>query len=239
MITKIASVSAGDLLDVSTIGARAYNPLVFITSTSMFSPSQQIFIDSMTITSTITATTGRIEELFFSTGVSVRQIRWADGTVQTSSPPSINTANFIDTSASTQTKSGGVSLGGSIASSSSYLINGQIAFSSRPVMHVSGFNSTLGVGVTFFAFISDSAITMRRLTITIVVAGSGGGGDTFVVTDGITPISVTGAADAPAGSTFTNTGMINIPAGISLNARQTTGGASTPTVNLILEYVMQ
>lgn len=132
-----------------------------------------------------------------------------------------------------------VSIVGVLEISSRVTIGSQVAFSSVPVMHVGGFNSTLGSGATFFAFTPDSAIRLRRITVTIVVSGTGGTGDVWVCGDGVNQLTVTSAAGARAGSRATATGSASISAGTAVLGRLQSNAVTTPTANLICEYVMQ
>jgi len=122
----------------------------------------------------------------------------------------------------------------------SYKIDDEVAFSSVPIGHVSGFNSTLGAGTTFQAFIPDSAITLKRITVTVVSAGVGGTGDIFFCEDGSdNEISVTVAAAAAPGTVTTAVGSSNVAKDQTVNFRMESDAGTTPTVNVSCEYLMQ
>lgn len=125
-----------------------------------------------------------------------------------------------------------------------FSFNGVVAMSSAPIAHVSGFTFTLGINTTFQAFIPDSAITLQRITTTVVVAGIGGSGDEFFCDDGTNAISVTIPAAAVAGTITTVTGPVNVAQGATVNFRQQSAVAgdpasTTPVVNVTCEYSMQ
>lgn len=101
-----------------------------------------------------------------------------------------------------------------------------------------GFSHTLGAGTTFFAFIPDENITLIRITVTVVVAGVGGAGDTYRCQDGSGNfIDVTVAAAAPAGTVTSNTSGAPIASADTVNGLLFDSAASpTPVVNVICEY---
>ena len=121
----------------------------------------------------------------------------------------------------------------------SYSIAGETAFSSVPVHHAGGFNSTLGAGTTFYAFIPDSAIRLTRITVTVVVAGIGGSGDQFFCSDGTNALSVTVAAAALAGTVTSSQGAVLVAAGDTVNYRMESDAGITPTVNIDCQYEIQ
>lgn len=129
--------------------------------------------------------------------------------------------------------------GAAINTTGQYKVKDMVAFSSVPIMHAGGFNSTLGSGTTFFAFVPDSAVTLRRITATIVVAGIGGTGDTWFCSDGTNSISVTTGAEAAAGTVSTATGSAGVAAGVQVNGRLEATGGTSPAANVLCEYSMQ
>ena len=176
-------------------------------------------------------------------------IRWADGTVQISSPQAGGVGPQGPQGVQGSTGSNGDNFGSHIAtqsvnmagfavlnSSSIEMTGGIVAFSSRPIMHAGGFNSTLGTGTTFFSFTPDSAITLRRITATIVVAGNAGTGDIWICGDGVNRLSVTSSAGLAAGSRVTATGAAEVSAGSEISGRLESDAITTPTANLICEY---
>lgn len=129
---------------------------------------------------------------------------------------------------------------GSVKATGSFVVDGQVAFSSPPVMHASGFNSTLASGVTFYAFVPDSAITLRRVTATIVVAGTGGSGDSWTASTGaVSGLAATSAAAAAAGSVHSSAGSLSLTAGTTVYLRLQSAASPTPTANVSVEYVVQ
>ena len=109
---------------------------------------------------------------------------------------------------------------------------GTIAFS-----HAHGFNSTLGQNTTFSAFVPTRAITLRRVTATIVVAGIGGAGDRWYCGSDGAQISVITAAGAAAGTVQSSaTVTANIAAGTTVYMWLNSAAATTPTGNVSVEY---
>lgn len=108
-------------------------------------------------------------------------------------------------------------------------------------MTMGGFSSTLGLGTTFFATTPDSAIVLKRITVTVVIAGTGGAGDVYRCQDASGNfISVTSAAGAAAGTVTTATGSANIASGTRVNGLEYSSAAATPpTVNVLCEYFSQ
>lgn len=104
--------------------------------------------------------------------------------------------------------------------------------------HFSGFSSTLGLGTTFTAMVPDEAVTLKRITATVVVAGVGGAGDTYRCQNSAgTGLSVTVAAAAGAGTVTTATGTAEISSGQTVNGLLLTSAAVTsPVINLVCEY---
>ncbi len=123
---------------------------------------------------------------------------------------------------------------------SALLVNSEVAFSSVPVMHISAGNSTLGAGTTFYSTPSlDSAMTLRGVAVTVVVAGIGGSGDQFCCSDGTNETCVTSPAASVAGTTTEALGLVNVPKGNQIKMRMESDAGTTPTVNLSCAYSMQ
>jgi len=130
-------------------------------------------------------------------------------------------------------------------SSVAVLVNGLISASNLPpassssatFAHVSGFNSTLGTGSTFYEFIPSQNITLRRITALPVVISSGGAGDRWIASDGTTDFSVT----TPSG-TFTaasSNGSVNVSSGTPVFLRMESTALPTATAAVDLEFVAQ
>jgi len=120
-----------------------------------------------------------------------------------------------------------------------YTLGDEVLFSSAPIMHVSGYNSTLGTGSTYQFFIPDSDISLRRINVTVVIPGNQNKAVTYRCSDGTNELSVGGAANAPAGTTYTAVGNVNISEGAAVSFSFNTNSAKTPTVNQNCEYVVQ
>lgn len=135
--------------------------------------------------------------------------------------------------------------GGSInvnGTGAAYLISNLVAFSSVPVHFAGGaLTANLTSGVTFYAFTTPSAITLRTITTTIQVAGIGAVGDTIRCNDPAgTGIEVTSAAAAAAGTiTDSLTGAANIAANTRVSCHIESGNATKPNLSMTLGYVIR
>lgn len=127
---------------------------------------------------------------------------------------------------------------GSSATASGFFGNGSAMTGVVGYANAGGYSSTLGLGSTFFAFVSDENITLKRITATVVVPGAGGAGDTYRCQNSAgAGISVTVSAAAAAGSVTTATGTQAITSGSTVNGLLLTSSATTtPVVNVICEY---
>lgn len=111
--------------------------------------------------------------------------------------------------------------------------------SNRILMQVSAFNSTLGSGTTFFAFVPDESIVITKLTSTIIVPGIGGTGDSWICGSTTSAITLITAADLGAGVIVTTTSIATIPAKQSVYCRMESTASVTPTASIVLQYRMQ
>jgi len=130
---------------------------------------------------------------------------------------------------------------GNINLTGSLKLDDAVAFSSAPVATLAGYNSTLGAGTTFQAMVPDSAIKLLRMTATVVVAGTGGAGDTFYCGENANNISVTVSAEATAGTVTTSKAAtpISVAMGATVYQWMESGASPTPTVNVVCEYGYQ
>lgn len=123
-----------------------------------------------------------------------------------------------------------------------------LQLSSAPVSYVAkntslvagGYLPAIAAGVTFYAFTPDCAITLKRVTACITVAGTGGGGDTWRVgSTGVNMLSVVTSAAAGAGTNATATGSINIASGTKVNMWLNGTSNPRPAGNLAVQYQPQ
>lgn len=105
-------------------------------------------------------------------------------------------------------------------------------------MNFSGYNGTLGVGTTFYASVPSAAITLTKLSVTIVIDGEGGTtGTTWACGDGTNNLTVTTGPSAAPGDTVTATGSVSITAGTKVSGWiVSTDQTITPSANVICEY---
>ena len=116
-----------------------------------------------------------------------------------------------------------------------------VAMSSAPVAHVAGVAlANLASGTTIQAFTPDSAITLRRLTGTTVIAGIAGAGDILRCgTSDASNCQVTMDAAQAAGARDMAVCSIAIALGTEVACWLTSDAATKPAFNFALEYVMQ
>ena len=118
-------------------------------------------------------------------------------------------------------------------------ISNVVAFSSVPVFHAFGYNSTLGSGTVFSSFVPDSPIALRRITATIIVPSALGSGDRWFCGDGTNEISILSPNAAVAGTRFSSKDYKEINAGTTVYMRMASGAVTTPTANCQCEYTMR
>lgn len=113
--------------------------------------------------------------------------------------------------------------------------------SSTTYSHVSGaLTANLTAGVTFFSFVSDSAISMRRITTTIQVASVGAGNDVIYCNNAAgTGVSVTSAVGAAAGTSTTAVGSADIAYQGQVFCHYEGGATTKPNLSFALGYVHQ
>lgn len=104
-----------------------------------------------------------------------------------------------------------------------------------------GFSFTLGAGTTFQAYVPSQGIVLSTISVTVVVAGIGGAGDTYSCDDGAgNSLSVTVPAATAAGVTTSATGSATVPLGNTVSMSLATSSAvTTPVVNVLCEYLFQ
>lgn len=115
------------------------------------------------------------------------------------------------------------------------------SLSSAPIAHVGGgIFISLTAGTTFAAFVPDSAITLRRMTITIIQASVGGGGDTVKCNDSTgNGISATSSNAATAGTVTSTAGTASIAVGATVSCHVESTAVTKPFLIFLMEYVMQ
>lgn len=151
----------------------------------------------------------------------------------------INPGTLLHMSSGTLTVDG---TGAAINTTGSYKINNVVVFSSTPVSFASGSTlaAALASGTTFFGFTPDSAITLRRISATVAVAGTGGSGDVVRCNDASNNgLSVTSASGATAGTVTEASGTANIAVQTRVNCHLDSGAATRPIMNVLLEFVTQ
>lgn len=116
-----------------------------------------------------------------------------------------------------------------------------VSFSSSPVIFTGGGSfAALSSGTTFASFIPDSAITLRRICMTIAVAGVAGSGDsTYCNNSAGNGISVTSSAAAVAGTTTCSVGKANISYQGQVYCHLESGASTKPLFTFLMEHVMQ
>ncbi len=119
---------------------------------------------------------------------------------------------------------------------------GGIAISSTPVMTVCGplILGTLATGATFLSFVPDSAITLIRLTTTIVGVGIIGGGDAVKCNNAAgSGLTATSSAGAAVGTVTNATGSVAIAYQGTVSCHIDTTATTRPILNACLSYIFQ
>lgn len=109
------------------------------------------------------------------------------------------------------------------------------------VMQVGASNliAALASGTSFFTMTPGKSITLKRISVVVIVAGVAGNGDIWKCGTVSNVLSLTTSAGSVAGTQSTTTGSINVPAGTLTAGWIDTDAVTRPIGNLNCEYEMQ
>lgn len=179
--------------------------------------------------------------------INAQVVRQAGSIANVSNPigtlPIANGGTGATTAATARTSLSAAGSGANTDITSLNLGGTSIAFSSSPVMFMSGYSvvGTLASGATFYITpMILGAITLRAITTDIIVAGVVGGGDAVRCNDAAgNGLTATSGAGAVAGTITNVVGSIAIAYGSVISCHIDSTATTRPILGVSLEYVMQ